>query len=132
MDADSGNVTPINLTNCYNTADIYGLEAVGGIVGKASLSELTIASCYNSGTVTGSVTGNTDVGYIAGSTKAAILNSYYLLIDIESSLCAVGYGSGDNHARPVSAVYLSGAAFAAALGEAYKTGTGYPVLIIEA
>jgi hypothetical protein len=129
ISADDSNLTAMYLKNCYNTADVYGIDAVGGIVGKASLSELTIENCYNSGDITAA--SGADVGYIAGSTKAAITNSYYLLKDVTSEMRAVGYGSGDNHARPVNGAYLDSAEFAGKLGSAYKYVSAYPVLIIE-
>lgn len=71
-----------HIQDCYNAGDIYGLgnfPVAGGIVGDNRDADMTIVNCYNTGSVTASVSGYSlaYVGGIAGqNTDSTIKNCY--------------------------------------------------------
>ncbi len=69
---------PVIVNDCYNAGDITGQKYVGGIAGKVD--QLTIARCYNAGTVTCTKENNIEkyAGNIVGMEGAVISNCYRL------------------------------------------------------
>ena len=59
-----------NVTNCYNTDSVSGLDSVGGVVGD---NRGTVENCYNTGTVTGSYY----VDGVVGDNSGTVKNCYY-------------------------------------------------------
>ena len=65
--------TQYELTNCYNTGDLYLTpRTLGGIVGNNSIS---VSNCLSIAKVAGT---NTNFGGIAGSNNGTVVNSYWL------------------------------------------------------
>jgi hypothetical protein len=116
------------LTNCYNTGSITSTSTsstaqTGGIVGRTNNASCTVRNTYNAGIITVSNTGSYTggiVGYAAGNTN--ISNNYYL--DTTASR-GLGYAT-DNAVSKTSSEL---AALAPTLGQYFKAGSIYPILV---
>ncbi len=74
-----------NLTDCYNTGDVYGNIYAGGIAGKC----VSLTGSYNAG----SVTGSTYVGALAGS--GSLNKCYYLSGCAKDGANVTQFGNGN-------------------------------------
>lgn len=59
-------------SNCINDADITGSDAVGGLIGEISSSKTTSVVNFTNNKTTGTISGATNVGYLAGLNGATI------------------------------------------------------------
>ena len=59
-------------SNCINDADVTGSDAVGGLVGEISTSNTTYVVNFTNNKTTGTISGATNVGYLAGLNGATI------------------------------------------------------------
>lgn len=64
------------ISGCCNAADIKAYQYAGGIVGGQFANNVTISACYNTGNVTGTSSGKTYAGGIAGKSCGPIVNCY--------------------------------------------------------
>ena len=64
------------ITQCANNGTIKAYQYVGGIAGGQFANYVTLKSCYNTGNVTGTSSGKTYVGGIAGKSRGPVLNCY--------------------------------------------------------
>ncbi len=64
------------ISGCFNTADIKAYQYAGGIVGGQFASYVTISACYNTGTVTGTSSGKTYAGGVAGKSCGPVVDCY--------------------------------------------------------
>ncbi len=61
------------VTNCYNAGSVEGYSDVGGVAGAADSNSTVVESCYNTGSVSGSIS---SVGGVVGSANGTISNCY--------------------------------------------------------
>lgn len=62
----TGTHYPIQVTNCYNTGSVSGVNGVGGVIGEFD-SSVHVDSCYNTGAVTASASSAGGIsGYVSG------------------------------------------------------------------
>lgn len=82
-----------SLQNCYNIADVTGVNDVGGIIGQA-VSSSTVKNTYH----VGNIAGKSSVGYVAGEMEdgTTLENSYYDIELAANAFSAVGSGTGSN------------------------------------
>lgn len=59
-------------SNCINDADVTGSDAVGGLIGEISSSNTTYVVNFTNNKTTGTISGATNVGYLAGLNGATI------------------------------------------------------------
>lgn len=59
-------------SNCINDADVTGSDAVGGLIGEISSSKTTSVVNFTNNKTTGTISGATNVGYLAGLNGATI------------------------------------------------------------
>lgn len=59
-------------SNCINDADVTGSDAVGGLIGEISPSNTTYVVNFTNNKTTGTISGATNVGYLAGLNGATI------------------------------------------------------------
>ncbi|TEB07055.1 hypothetical protein Psch_00596 [Pelotomaculum schinkii] len=64
------------ISNCFNAAEIKAYQYAGGIVGGQFASYVTISACCNTGTVTGTSSGKTYAGGIAGKSCGPVVDCY--------------------------------------------------------
>lgn len=64
------------ISQCINNGDIKTYQYAGGIVGGQFASNVSITSCYNAGDITGTSSGMTYAGGIAGKCGGSIINCY--------------------------------------------------------
>ena len=77
--------------NCYATGNVYGADAVGGVVGEND-SGGTVQNCY----AAGNVTGDNNIGGIVGENNGTVLFCYYAGNNVSGSSYVggvVGYNS---------------------------------------
>lgn len=84
------------IQNSYNKGDITAAgEGVGGIIGEASVTSLTVSNTFNIGTITSTLTsGGANTGGIIGNSTKAELNNCYNMGDILAKSTQVGGISG--------------------------------------
>ncbi|TEB16966.1 The GLUG motif protein [Pelotomaculum sp. FP] len=118
------------LTNCYNTGSVTSESTsdtahTGGVVGYTNDAACTVQNCYNAGAITVSNTGAFTagvIGYATGNTNVS--NNYYL-----NSTAAKGLGYATDNNNTVSKTSDELKALASTLGENFKAGSVYPILV---
>ena len=109
------------ITASYSTASVIGGNGgnaeTGGLVGKNDGfgGNATIRACYS----TGSVTGGSTTGGLVGSNSSATLENSYFDDTMNSSLSAIGSGSGMNVSGKTSDELKMPTAYSTASGELY-------------
>ncbi len=102
--------------DCYNVGTVSGPATVGGIGGSHKAYAVAYTNCYHAGTVIDTAGNGNNIGTVAGVTKGAVTNCYYLK------------GTGINvnaYGNEVETLDNS------LLGAAFAAGDPYPVLFWE-
>ena len=120
------------ISDCYNTGDIYGKNAAGGLFGEnLGGAENGILRCFN----TGQISGTNNIGAVAGvdySRESMWQNVYYLDDSAEKPVGEFGQYATVKFATALTAQEIKSSAFVETLNTAagetvYREGKSNPV-----